>query len=366
MCNTLDRTYEYVLPEEKKEFNTWQKLYRSPYERPQLDATTRQEASDAETEQPTEQEANFQGAYEAMTEEAVLDGLMELGDAIRGSMVPRTSLHDDSESQDDMSTSDDESTTLEDVFRLEDDEEDITPNSSLSCENVDASLDDESRLEDGITLDATSQSDDEYLSSDYTSQMDDWTSPLTDETWSCSSQPDDDCPDLDMSPHAVEENSTLDIAPRPEEDQVLDDVSRQDPIIPVTTRDRMPGILKAKLERNAVCEHLLTMMNQPSLKPTVRGTQPVPQDFQETYDDAVIQIEELKSLWYCVREMQRYVGKMKENYQLAEKDMRVKAWGYRAQSIEVLDYHLQRMKSKGQASRLNERIGIDDPWPEGE
>ncbi|KAJ4205230.1 hypothetical protein NW767_004024 [Fusarium falciforme] len=385
MCSILDRAYEYVRPEDKEEFNRWQKLYRPPGERPHRppyqrshrNTNTAQGPPDALPEQLTEQETNLQDAFEVMMEDVVLDGFRELEDAIQGTMMPRTfSLHDNNPSQDTMDTFNGESSTLEDVFQLEADDEheeeegedtDTDPDSSFPWEDADSSLDNGSQLEDGIALSATSQSDDDYLSSDVTSQMDEWISTLTDETSDLSSQPEDDYPDLGISPDTEEGNSTPTIVSRPEnENPALDDALQQGPAMSETLRDRMPGLLKAKLERNAVFEHVLTMMNQPRLKPAARHTQPAPQNFQETYDNAIIRIEELKSLWYCVRETQRYVQKLERNYKNAWRDLDDKAWVYRHRSKVAPDYQLQRMRSKGQASRLNECIGIDDPWPEGE
>lgn len=366
LCNILDRTYDYVLPRDKEEFNAWQRLYRSPHERPHLNANTHQKASDTEAEQLLEQEITFQDIDEAITDDAVLDGLRGLED-FPGNMVPWAFLHDATESLGTTSTSDDEPTTLEDVFQLEDEEEDNTLDRHLSWEDMNAALENRYQLDEGyITLNATSRSDDESLPSNYMAGVGNWTSELEGETSGCSPQPEDGSLDLNSPPLAVEANSTLDIAPQPEQALALDDVPQQDPIIPEATWDRMPGLLKAKLERNTVCEHLLTMMNQPSLKPTVRRTQPVPQDYQETYDNAVIRIEELKSLWHCIRETQRIVDMMKKNHRLAEKGLRIKFSANPTSPMDVQAYRIQRMKSKGQASRLNECIGIDDPWPEGE
>ncbi|RSL73000.1 hypothetical protein CEP51_011806 [Fusarium floridanum] len=364
MCSTLDRAYQYVLLEEKKEFNAWQNMYRSPHQKQDRKINTAQVSPDAKPEPLTEQEENLRHEIDLMEEDAVLE---ELENAIRGDMIPRTfSLHDINASQHTMDASDSDSTILEDVFKLEEDdgEEDTAADSALALEDAhaDASIRNESQLkEDGFILDATSRSGNDYLFSDDRSQMDDWTSTQTDETLVPSSQSEDDCPDLDMS-STTEEDSTLDNASRPEdENPALNGVPHQGPTIPETIRDRMPGLLKAKLERNTVFEHVLTMMNQPSLKPT-RRTTPVPQDFQETYDNAVIRIEELKSLWYCVKETEQCYQRLKRNHEEAKEDLKVKGVVYRS----YLKDRLGRMKSKGQASRLDECICIDEPWPEAE
>ncbi|UPL02686.1 hypothetical protein LCI18_013620 [Fusarium solani-melongenae] len=357
MCDILDCAYKY---------------------RPHRNANTAQGPPDALPEQLTEQETNLEDAFEVTMEDVVLDELRELEDAIQDTMIPRTlSLRDNNLSQDTMDTFNGESPTLEDVFQLEDDEReeeeeeredtDTDPDSSFSLEDADLSLDNGSQMDDGIALNATSQSDDDGLSSDVTFQMDDGTLTLTDETSGPSSQPEDDYPDLGISSDTEEDNSTPTIMSRPEnENPALDDALQQGPAMPETLRDRMPGLLEAKIEQNAAYEHVLTQMDQPSLKPVARHTQPVSRDFLETYDYAIIRIEELKSLWYCVRETQRYVEKFERNYKKAWRDLDDKAWVYRRRSRVAPDYHLQRMRSKGQASRLNECIGIDDPWPEGE
>lgn len=354
MCSILDNAYEYVEPEDKEEFNAWQTAYRPlderphrpPHRRPHRNTTTIQGPPDGLPEQLTEQDTNLQDAFEVVMEDTVLDGLGELEDGIQDTMIPRTfSFHGNNPSQDIMDTSNGEGTTLRDVFQLEADDEheeeeaDTDPDSSFLSEDAGSSLNNGSQLEDGITMSATAQSNDDDLSSDVTSQMD--------ETSDFSSQTEDDYTDLDISPY----NSTPTI---------------QGPTMPETLRNRMPGLLEAKLERNKVFEDVLTMMNQPSLKPAARHTQPVPWNFQETYDNAVIRIEELKSLWYCVRETQSYIQKFDRTYKNAWRDLDEKAWVYRHRSKRVPDYQLQFLRSKGQASRLNECIGIDDPWPEGE
>ncbi|EEU42131.1 uncharacterized protein NECHADRAFT_86066 [Fusarium vanettenii 77-13-4] len=368
MCSILDRAYDYVQPEQKEEFNAWQRLYRPPGERSHRpphwrshrNANTAQAPPDTVSEQLTEQEANLQDAFEVMMDDTVLDGLRELENAIQDNMLPRTfSLQDINVNQDTMDTSNNESTTLEDVFQLEADDEheeeaDTDLDSSFSWGDADFSLDNESQLEDSIAVQATSQPDDDYVSSDIASQMDDVTSTKTDETSDPSSQSGDEYPDLNVSPHGEKDKPAPNIVPQ------------QDLTIPEALRDRMPGLLKAKLERNAVWEHVLATINQPSLKPAVREAEPVPQDLKETYDNAIIQIEELKSLWYCVQETQRYVRKLERNYKHAWKDLDHKACVYRHRSKVAPDYQIQHMRSKGQASRLNECIGIDEPWPEGE
>ncbi|KAL2670589.1 hypothetical protein Neosp_014377 [[Neocosmospora] mangrovei] len=368
MCSLLDHAYDYVLPEEKKKFNAWQMLYRHPGERSHRpphwrshrNANTAQAPPDTVSEQLTEQEANLQDAFEVMMDETVLDGLREFENAIQDNRIPRTfSLQNINVNQDIMDTSNSESTTLEEVFQLKADDEheegDTDLDSSFSWGDADFSLDNESQLENSIAVQATSQPDDNYFSSDIASQMDDVTSTMTDETSDLSSQPEDEHPDLNVSLHGEEEKPTP------------SNVPQQGLTMPETLRDRMPSLLKAKLERNAILEHVLTtMMNQPSLKPAAREAQPVPQDYKETYDKAIIQIEELKGLWYCVLETQRYVLKFQRNLKHACKDLDHKACVYRHRSKVAPDYQIQRMRSKGQASRLNECIGIDEPWPEGE
>ncbi|RSL73683.1 hypothetical protein CEP54_000206 [Fusarium duplospermum] len=365
MCRILDRAYEYVLPAEKEEFNAWQKVYRSPHQKPDRKTNTAQGYPDVKPEQPTEQEENLRFAIEVMEEDTVLE---ELENAIRDDMIPRTfSLRDINASQNTMNASDSDSATLEDVFKLEEDdgEEDTTTDNALALEDAhaEASLRNGSQLEeDDFILDATSRLGNDYLLSDTATQMNDWASAQTEGSLGLSSQPEDECPDLDNS-STTEEDSTPDNASQPkDESPALDDGSHQGPSIPETIRERMPGLLKAKLERNTVFEHVLTMMNQPSLKPTVRRTVPVPQDFQETYDNAVIRIEELKSLWYCVKETEQYLQRLERTQANACKDLRVKAEVYKSHLKDLLG----RMKSKGQASRLDECIGIDEPWPEAE
>ncbi|KAM0429709.1 hypothetical protein ACHAPT_006315 [Fusarium lateritium] len=395
MRRTLTRAYEYALPEAVEEFKAWKKMKRPPSDAQDLNANTPWEVPDAKPEQPGQNDAqmdegeNSQDDHEALMQDSVLDGLDDQEDANQGSMLSlgdgtatmESEIRlDNDTSQDTIFASDDKSSTLEDVFQLDDEE---VTDIEILWEDAVAFLNGFQLEEGDLTWDATSQSQDESPTMsnslyaieetpalditprledegptlESTCQMEDWipiTPHLANET-------------LDTSPHAEEETPSLDIAPQMADESQTSDVGpQQHPInSPETTRDRIHGLIEAKIRRNDLLEVQLTAMNLPSLKPSVRGTQAVPQGREDDYDKAVIQIEELKGLCHCIREMKRYLDRMKWNYKEVKRHLEVRANKRRIEPRRPR-YYLKVMKSKGYGSRLGESIGIDDAWPEGE